>query len=420
MLKNRATYEHHHAWFPLLYFSKGVSYITLMVFPIVLFKQLGINNSLITFYASLLYLPWVLKPIWKPFLNSRLSYRSWIVFCHVLIGVFWGGFALILSSTMKIHFMLYLLGGIACLCGINNWATDNYYKLNLEKYPQVWIFDARLLFYRLAMVFGQGFLIMMLGNFQVIFRNNTIYSWSLICYITAGFIVLLAFLHLICLPYSKRKQEIPNPKQMAGKYLAIVKSPKALLIGGTILLFYIPEGFLSKVSLLFLLEPIYRGGIGLSPQEFGLIQGTIGVFALMIGGLLGNKLFHKDALCHRLWIIACAWIIPNIVYIYMAFFQPNNFFFLNCCIFIKQFGYGIAFMGWMQIVNHINNTQTPYHMPRELCKALMALGLMIPGLCSGSLLFKLGYQSFFIFVLFSGIASIWALFLLKKKIFISL
>lgn len=405
-----------HTWFPLLYFSKGLSYITLMVFPIVLFKQLGVSNSLITFYVSLLYIPWVLKPFWKSFLNNLWSYRKWIVVSHIFIGLSWGGFAFVLSSTMNFYILLYLLGSIACFCGINNWATDNYYKLNLEKSPHVWIFDARLLFYRLAMVFGQGFLIMMLGNFQVLFRNNTIYSWSIICYIIAGIIILFSFLHLRYLPCSQKKQEIAPPKQLAEKYRNIFKSPQALLIGATILLFYIPEGLLSKVSFLFLLEPIYRGGIGLSPQEFGLIQGTIGVFALMIGGLLGNKIFRKDNLSPRLWIIACAWIMPNIAYIYMAFSQPTNFFFLNCCIFIKQFGYGIAFIGWMQIINHINNIRTSYYLPRELSKAFIALGLMIPGLCSGSLLFKIGYQNFFIVVLFSCIASIVALAVLKKKI----
>ena len=58
----------------------------------------------------------------------------------------------------------------------------------------MWFVNIRNIFYQLATVFGQGVLMMVVGNLQIIYRNNISLSWSLMFYAVAGlFIVLWLF-----------------------------------------------------------------------------------------------------------------------------------------------------------------------------------------------------------------------------------
>lgn len=400
-----------YTWLPSLYFSKGLVYGVVMVVPVILLKQFGMSNSLITFYTSWFYLPWVLKPFWKPFLSTAGTYRPWIFAMQMLAGAAFGGVAYTLSLPTRPHTILFLLGMVSFACSIGNWATDNFYKQSMEKPPHIWACDARLLFYRLAMVFGQGFLIMLAGNLQVVFRNDLIYSWSLVFYALCATTLLLALLHAIALPHCEHRGKTSAP-HMPGMPLPAQKG-RVALFGALLLLFYLPEGLLQKTAMLFMLDPAHKGGLGLSPQEFGLIQGTIGVFALIIGGLSGNAFFKTGNRRRRLWLAALLWNLPNVFYIVLSVLPAGNFMLLNLCVFAKQWGAGFAFIGLMHIVNRLcgNSAHT---MSRNVCKALMLLSLMLAGMMSGSLQFKLGYPHFFCLISLLGLISAMAFNQIRK------
>ena len=165
------------------------------------------------------------------------------------------------------------------------------------------------------------------------------------------------------------------------------------------MLFYrMPEGLLAKVSALFLIDAGHNGGLGLSPQEYGLVQGTVGVIGLTLGGILGGIAAGRDGLKRWLWPMVCAITLPDLVYVYMSFALPDSLFIINICVFLEQFGYGFGFTAYMLylILYSQGEFKTSHY---ALCTAFMALSMMIPGLFAGALQEAVGYRNFFLIVM---------------------
>ena len=163
------------------------------------------------------------------------------------------------------------------------------------------------------------------------------------------------------------------------------------------LLYRMPEGLLAKVSSLFLIDSAGNGGLGLSPQEYGFVQGTVGVIGLTLGGILGGLAAGKDGLRKWLWPMVCAITLPDIVYVLLSYYMPSSLFIINIGVFIEQFGYGFGFTAYMLYL--IYYSQGEYKTSHyALCTALMALSMMLPGLVAGYLQEHVGYLWFFIIV----------------------
>jgi PAT family beta-lactamase induction signal transducer AmpG len=160
-----------------------------------------------------------------------------------------------------------------------------------------------------------------------------------------------------------------------------------------------PEGLLVKVSALFLIDSVHNGGLGLSPQEYGLVQGTVGVIGLTLGGILGGMAVGKDGLRRWLWPMVCAITLPDIVYVYMSYAMPHNLYVISSCLFVEQFGYGLGFTALTLYMLYFSkgNYQTSHY---AFCTAISYIGLMLPGIVSGYLKDAMGYQSFFVMVMF--------------------
>ena len=172
-----------------------------------------------------------------------------------------------------------------------------------------------------------------------------------------------------------------------------------VLVGILFMLLYrMPEGLLVKISTLFLIDAETNGGLGLSPQELGFVQGTIGVIGLTLGGILGGIVAGKDGLKKWLWPMVCAITLPDIVYVFMAYALPANLLIVNVCVFIEQFGYGFGFTAYMlYLIYYSRGEYKTSHY--ALCTAFMALSMMIPGLFAGALQEAVGYRMFFIIVM---------------------
>jgi len=74
------------AWVPSLYVAEGIPYVMAMTVSVILYKRLGISNTDIAFYTSWLYLPWVIKPLWSPFVELYRTKRYWILLMQLLTG----------------------------------------------------------------------------------------------------------------------------------------------------------------------------------------------------------------------------------------------------------------------------------------------------------------------------------------------
>jgi PAT family beta-lactamase induction signal transducer AmpG len=245
---------------------------------------------------------------------------------------------------------------------------------------------------------------MIAGNLQVIYRNSISYSWSLMFYGVTGLFIALWLWHSAILP--RPKEDAPREdvnartiwKEFVNTIITFFQKPQ-VVAGILFMLFYrMPEGLLAKVSALFLIDAAHNGGMGLSPQEYGLVQGTVGVIGLTLGGILGGICAGRDGLKRWLWPMVCAITLPDIVYVYLSYALPESLLVINVCVFIEQFGYGFGFTAYMLYLIYYSqgNFKTSHY---ALCTAFMALSMMIPGLFAGALQESVGYRAFFIIVM---------------------
>lgn len=391
-------------WVPTLYFAEGIPYVAVMTIALILYKQLGLSNAEITFYTSWLYLPWVIKPLWSPFVDIIKTKRWWITTMQLLIGAAFGGVAFTIPTDFWLQGTLCFFWLMAFSSATHDIAADGFYMLGLSQHDQTWFVGIRSTFYRLANIFGQGILVMIAGNLQVIFRNSIAYSWSLLFYGCTGMFIALWLWHAYVLPRPSEDRPHDDIKSSVifQDFLGSIKTffqKEQVLIGLLFMLFYrMPEGLLAKVSALFLIDAAHNGGLGLSPQEYGFVQGTVGVIGLTLGGIIGGMLAGRDGLKKWLWPMVCAITLPDIVYVYLAYALPSSLSIINVCIFIEQFGYGFGFTAYMlYLIYYSRGAYKTSHY--ALCTCFMALSMMIPGLFAGALQEMTGYRTFFIIVI---------------------
>ena len=391
-------------WVPSLYFAEGLPYVAVMTVSLILYKQLGLSNADITFYTSWLYLPWVIKPLWSPFVDVVKTKRWWILTMEVLIGAAFGGVAFTIATSFWLQGSLFFFWVMAFSSATHDIAADGFYMLGLNAHQQTFYVGIRSTFYRLATIFGQGVLVMIAGNLQVVYRGAISYSWSLMFYLVMGLFLGLWIWHCVSLPHPA--EDAPRRDASAASimreslstFVTFFQKPQWLVGVLFMLLYRMPEGLLAKVSSLFLVDSPSAGGLGLSPQEYGLVQGTVGVIGLTIGGILGGILASRDGLKKWLWPMVMAITLPDVVYVYLSYALPSSLFVVNACVFVEQFGYGFGFTAYMLYLIYYSRGEfkTAHY---AFCTAFMALSMMIPGLFAGALQELVGYRYFFIIVM---------------------
>ena len=391
------------AWVPTLYFAEGVPYVAVMTISLILYKRLGMSNTDITLYTSWLYLPWVIKPLWSPFVDMMKSKRWWIVTMQLLVGAALGGVAFTIPVSWWLQGTLCFFWLMAFASATHDIAADGFYMMGLDEHEQAYFVGIRSTFYRIATIFSSGLLVGLAGALQVITRSIR-YSWSLVFYLMAGLFIAFWLYHNWILPRPSEDSE-KQTKTVSGIWnefcqtlITFFQKPQ-VLAGICFMLFYrMPEGLLAKVSALFLVDAPHNGGLGLSDGEYGLVQGTVGVIGLTIGGILGGFCASRDGLKRWLWPMVLAITLPDIVYVLLAYLLPSSLVTISVCVFIEQFGYGFGFSAYMlYLIYYSQGEHKTSHY--ALCTAFMALSMMIPGLFAGALQESVGYRMFFIIVM---------------------
>ena len=395
------------SWVPSLYFAEGLPYAFVMIVSVVLYKKLNISNTEIALYTSWLYLPWVIKPLWSPFVDIIKTKRYWIVLTQLVIGASLAGVALTIPTTNALQYTLVFFWLMAFSSSTHDIAADGFYMLGLSSHDQSWFIGIRNTFYRFAILFGQGIIVIIAGQLENI-TDNLKLAWSLVFGILSALFIILAAYHKWALPRPKNDQEEFNTakEDIVKEYFEIIKAyfkkPQILLIVLFILLYRFGEAQLVKIAPLFMLDSYESGGLGLSTSEYGFIYGTLGIAMLTLGGIVGGFFIAKNGL--KYWIIwmALAMKLPDLVYVYMAYSQPDNMTLIGILVSIEQFGYGFGFTAYLLYMMMISdgNHKTAHY---AICTGIMALGMMIPGMFSGAIQESVGYTSFFYWVMLSTI-----------------
>lgn len=391
------------AWIPTLYFAEALPYVAVMTISVMMYKRLDISNTDIALYTSWLYLPWVIKPLWSPFIDLVKSKRWWILAMELLIGAGLAGIAFTIPTSHFFQSTLAFFWLMAFYSATHDIAADGFYMLALSPHEQTLYVGIRSTFYRIATIAGQGLLIMLAGTLEV-FTRRIAFSWSITFYALAGLFIALTLYHMVFLPHpaSDKTERTASAGQLMHDFLmtfySFFRKPQAWIAIIFMLFYRLPEALLVKMANLFLIDQPSMGGLGLSTQEVGFVQGTVGVFGLTLGGIIGGIAASKGGLKKWLWPMVWSITIPDLVYVYLSYVTSHSFLTINILIFIEQFGYGFGFTAYMLYMIYYSRGphQTAHY---AICTAFMALSMMLPGMIAGWLQESVGYFYFFLIVM---------------------
>ena len=395
-------------WVPSLYFAQGVPYVVVQTVSIIMYKRLGVSNADIAFYTSLLYLPWVIKPLWSPFVDMFSTKRLWIVLFQFIVGVTLALTAFVIPLPTFFQWTIAIFWIMAFSSSTHDIAADGFYMLALDHHQQSAFVGVRSTFFRLAMISASGILVMLAGHLESSSNGNVPFAWSITFVILACSFLLFFAYHKLMLPYppsdrpSRSSSDRSVMQEFVHTFVLFFKKKDIVAILFFLLFYRFAEAQLVKLVSPFLLDPRDKGGLGLTTTEVGIVYGTVGVIALTIGGLLGGYVVSRNGLKYWLWIMVFTIHLPDAAFVYLSHAQPESFFLVNVAVAFEQFGYGFgltAYMLYMIIIADGEHKTAHY----AFCTGFMALGMMLPGLLSGYVQEWLGYKNFFLWVMVATI-----------------
>lgn len=389
-------------WIPLLNFASGLPYAIIISVSVIMYKSLGINNEDIGIYTSLLYLPWVIKPLWSPFIDLNGTKRKWFLSMQLLISIAFliVGLTIPLSNFFILSLAVFWIAAFASAS--NDVASDGFYLLALEKEQQSFFLGIRSTFYRLSMLTGNG-LIVIIGGYLEHLYGDKHKAWSYTMILVALLMIFLTVYNYFMTPKTaeiavEKNTESQHNKSFGTVFISFFQKKQIGLILAFILLFRLGESQLLKMLTPFLIDAKEVGGMGLSTEDIGIIYGTFGVFALVIGGILGGIAISKNGLGKWMLPMFLMMHLPIIGFISLAHFHPSSILYIYLVVVVEQFGYGFGFAAFMMYLIYVaeGESKTSHY---AIATGFMALGMMIPGMLSGYIQAYLGYGNFFIWVL---------------------
>ena len=414
-------------WVPTAYFAMGLPFVVLNMVTVLMFKGLGVDDKLITFWTSLILLPWTLKPLWSPFLELFKTKKFFVVTTQLITGVTFGLVAFSLNLPHFFSISIALLAIIAFSGATHDIACDGVYMSELSSSEQAKYIGWQGAFYNIAKVIATGGLVYVAGIVIEHFSQGSQESavvlaanqkaWMIIMAMLCGTMVLLGIYHIFMLPSTPQKkgENSRNARQVMRELIGVLtdffRKSHIVYYLLFIILYRFAEGFVMKIVPLFLKADRAMGGLGLSEKEIGLYYGIYGAAAFVLGSLLAGDYISARGLKKTLFSLCCIFNLPFVVYALLATFQPESHVLIAGGIVFEYFGYGFGFVGltlfMMQQVAPGKHPMAHY----AFASGIMNLGVMLPGMMSGWVCETLGkwfdkpggYEPFFIFVLIATI-----------------
>lgn len=414
MVENRAKAW---SWLPCLYFLEGLPNAVVMTVSVLFYTSLGMGATAAAALTSALYLPWAAKPFWSPIVDAVSTKRRWILTCLLAFAL---AFSALAFSPLAENWVLLSIAGFWFLgfsSATFDIAADGFYMIALSQSNQAFFVGIRNSFYRLSMIFGGGGLLCVAG-FAGGKLGSEKWGW------TAAFFVCAALSLTGFFFFSKF---LPNPERLAGvrKSVSIKEffecfkkffDRRGIVLMMCYILFYrFAESQICKIMPIFLKSEISEGGLGLSLETIGVIQGANAPIALLCGGILGGFLISRFGLERCILPMAFAMNLPNLLYLFLALYLPQNLFLIGGCVFAEQFGYGLGFSSYMMYLIFASKGEfkTAFY---AICTGFMALGLQLPGAISGYLKDCFGFAGFFGIAMLATLVSFAATFCALKTL----
>lgn len=387
-------------WVPTLYIAEGLPYVLLMTVSAVLFKRMGVSNAQLAFYTSLFGLPAMIKPLWSPLVDMFHTRRAWIIVMQVLIALALAAIAFVIPGHVWFKASVASFLVMAFFSATHDIAADGFYMLALPERGQSFFVGIRATVFRLAMLIGQGPLVMFAGFLESSYGDIP-RAWAVVFYILSALMAFIALYHIIILPHppADRSTRISSAamvwREFADTFVRFFTKPGILVAMLFMLLYKLPEAQLIKLIQPFLLDSREAGGLALSTAQVGFAYGTVGVIGLLSGGIIGGILVSRSGL--RRWMMPMAWSmsLSCLAFVWLSSGTNPSFFMINVCVCVEQFGYGFGTTAYMLYLINFSKGQ---HATANyaICTGVMSLGMMLPGMIAGWLQQTIGYGPFFI------------------------
>lgn len=374
-------------WIPTLYIAEGLPYFAVNTLTVLMYVNMNISLKEMAFFTGWLYLPWVIKPFWSPFIDLFKTKRIWTIAMEGIICLSMAAIGFFLPFSFFFSATLVFFWIMAFASATHDIAADGYYMLELSDHDQAAFVGVRSTFYRIASVIGQGGLVMLAGYLEET-MGDIAAAWRAVFLVLSLFFLCITLYHSRFMPKAKDDRPVPGGtaktilKDFAMTFVTFFRKSGITAAICFMLLYRLPEALCVKLVQPFLVSPLSEGGLGLTTKEVGFVNGTIGVIALLAGGILGGLAIANGGLKKWLWPMALSLTLPCGVYCYLAMVQPLDFSLICCAIGFEQFGYGFGFTAFMLYLIYFSRgkNKTSHY---AFCTAFMALGMMLPGMAAG-------------------------------------
>ncbi len=400
---------------PSLYFAEGLPYVVVMTLAGIMYTKMGVGNSEMAFFTSWLMLPWLVKPLWSPIVDIISTKRRWVLIMQWAMAIGLGSVALALPGAMYFRFSMASFFIIAFLSATHDIAADGFYMIGLDRSGQSFFVGIRTTFYRAAMLFCQGPVVMAAGFLEES-TGSISQAWSWTFYGLSALFLALALYNSFKMPVAeKNRNGVAGLSRTEGlrkvvrefgdSFVTFFSKSHIVTALAFMILYKLPEAQIIKMINPFLLHPESRGGLGLTTAQVGMVYGTVGVIGLLLGGIIGGVVASRGGL--RRWIMPMAWSmsLTCLTFVYLAFVDSHSLPVVGICVFVEQFGYG--FGGTAYILYLISFSDGPFKTSHyAICTGFMTLGAMLPGMAAGWIEEQLGYGNFFLWTMACCVATI--------------
>ena len=398
------------AWVPTLYFAMGMPFVVLNMVCSLMYKGMDVSDKQIAFWTSIIMLPWTLKPLWSPFLEIYKTKKYFVVLTQVVTGLMFACVAFALQLPAFFAVSIAVLAVIALSGATHDIAADGVYMSALSNDEQARWIGWQGAFYNIAKIAATGGLVYLAGVFIGTFGVSK--AWMIIMFILAVTMLILGCWHYFVLPAAANDKENKNVSlrgqfnELRSVFAEFFKKKHIVYYIFFIILYRFAEGFVMKIVPLFLKAPRAEQGLGLDEKEIGLLYGTFGAAAFVLGSILAGYYIARRGLKRSLFRLALVFNLPFVAYTLLAAYQPESLWVIGSAIVIEYFGYGFGFVGltlfMMQQIAPGRHQMSHY----AFASGIMNLGVMLPGMLSGMVSDALGYRHFFVFVLFCTIPAL--------------
>lgn len=405
---------------PTLYLLEGLPYAIVNTVALAVFKDMGVDNGTLGPLTTLISLPWLIKPLWSPFIDIFRSKRWWILLTQTLMAIVVALTAILLPfCSMTLLIILFTI--VAFASATHDISADGFYMLALDRQRQSTFVGIRNTFYRGGLVLGQGLVVMLAGWLQKQ-SGDVPRAWSLVLTGCAVIMAVIAVYHIFCMPKPAEDEDKRDKRTARQIFAEFGESFRTFFMKTGVwwaiafmLLYRLPEALSLNLLYPFFKDGAEVGGLAAGTEMYGLVYGTFGVVALLLGGILGGVYASRKGLRRVMWPMALALALPCAVYLIMAVTRPESVWVIGGYIVLDQFGYGFGFTAYtLFMMQFVDGPLKTSHY--AICTAFMWLSMKLPALFAGYLQQALGYVGFFTIVMISCLGTVGAVVIARNKI----